>query len=48
MSYEQTKCSVCGRRFGEMDDEPFECEDCNLKHCPDCICSCTEEDANNQ
>lgn len=40
---EQTKCTVCGRRFGEMDDEPVECEDCGMLNCADCGCDCEVE-----
>lgn len=40
---EQTKCSGCGRRFGEMDDEPVECGECGCLNCSDCNCVCSEE-----
>jgi len=36
MSKEQTKCDGCMRRFGEMDDEPVECEECGILSCPEC------------
>ena len=42
--HEQTKCSQCCIRFGEIDDEPIECEDCELLHCSQCDCSCGDED----
>lgn len=38
------KCTVCGRSFGEMDDEPEECEDCGYYNCSDCGCSCNQEE----
>lgn len=40
----QTKCADCGRRFGEMDDEPVECPECELLTCPDCSCGCGGEE----
>lgn len=40
---EQTKCTVCGRRFGEMDDDPVECEDCEGLSCTDCGCDCEKK-----
>lgn len=38
----QTKCTVCGKRFGEIEDEPVECEDCEGLSCPDCGCNCDD------
>lgn len=37
------KCTVCGKRFGETDDEPVECEECGCFNCSDCGCSCINE-----
>jgi hypothetical protein len=44
----QTKCSECCRRFGEMDDEPTQCELCDAWQCQDCGCTCAGDEETGQ